>query len=78
MTKLFQCTLCEERFTYQDVKALKFFPSTCICNSCYKEAQKDKEVCFAKAFDRHNLACTKICPDRKICKLFIRLKRYER
>lgn len=75
MSKLFQCIICETKFSEQDYKDLKFFPSTCICRKCYDEAEKDKTVCFAKKeqYDRHSLACRKVCPDRKICKLYIRL-----
>jgi hypothetical protein len=80
MSKVFQCLLCEKKFTEQDFKSLKFFPSTNICSACYEDAEKDKTVCFAKKdqFDRHSLACSKVCIDRKICKLYIRLQRANR
>lgn len=77
MSKTLQCTLCEEKFSEQDIKKLVFFPSTMICSKCYDEAEKDKDVCFAKQYSRHSLVCKKICPDRKICKLFVRLQHAE-
>jgi hypothetical protein len=76
MPKLFQCTICQSKFSREDVKQLKYFPSTSVCEECYKEAQEDRDVCFGKKkqFDRHNLACKKFCADRKVCKLFIRIE----
>jgi hypothetical protein len=78
MSKVFQCVLCEEKFSEQDFKDLKFFPSTCICSSCYDEAKKDRTVCFGKIdqYDKHSLVCSKICQDRKICKLYVRVEKY--
>lgn len=78
MPKTLQCTLCHEKFDWQQVRQLAFYPSTGICNKCYQEAKDDEDVCFGKKdqFDKHNLACKRICEDRKICKLFIRMERY--
>lgn len=78
MSKVFQCVLCEERFTEDDFKKLLFFPSTCICRSCYNDANKDKSVCFGKKehYDNHSLVCRKICQDRKVCLLYVRIEKY--
>jgi len=78
MPKLFQCTECEERFTEENIKELKFFPSTMICSKCYHEAEKDKTVCFSKVeeYNKRSIVCNKICPDRRICRLYIKLSKY--
>lgn len=74
MSKTLQCTLCESKFDEQAIKELKFFPSTMICSNCYDEAKKDSDVCFGKKkqYSSKLLVCNKICPDRKICKLYVR------
>lgn len=79
MSKVFQCTLCEEKFPEAAIKKLLFFPSTMICSKCYNEAEKDKDVCFGKKaeYNKHSLVCSKVCPDRRICKLYLRLQHAE-
>jgi hypothetical protein len=79
VSKILQCTLCEEKFEEKAIKDLKFFPSTMICSNCYDEAEKDKSVCFGKKkqYDKKSIVCSKICSDRRVCKLYIRMQHAE-
>lgn len=69
------CGQCEKRFCLDDADKLRFFPSTGICRKCYLDAMGDGSVCFAKKeyFDSTAVVCKRVCPDRHVCRLFIRL-----
>jgi hypothetical protein len=72
---MFACTQCIERYTVEDVKEGRFFPSTSTCLSCYQKMAKSKVRCFGKEkmFDLKQLACQE-CPDSRICRTFLRHK----
>jgi len=74
-SKVFRCVVCNNRFSEKDFEELRFYPSTGVCHFCYKDAQKDSETCFGKKkfWSEKAVVCQKICPDRRICRLFIRL-----
>jgi len=73
---VFVCQRCERRFTEEDFGKLRFFPSTGICRVCYIEAMGDGSVCFGKReyLDVEKTACKRVCPDRFVCRLFVKLE----
>lgn len=77
--KVLPCVLCSELFSQVDVKHMRYFPSTMICLGCYKSAARTPHStwCFGKLTVKQNLgydekakACSVLCPDRSICRLF--------
>ena len=76
-SKVFQCLKCRVKFSESSFEELKFFPSTGICKACYEEAKEDSSVCFGKseAYNSKTVLCRSICPDRKVCRLFIRVEK---
>lgn len=86
--KALQCIRCGELYSLRDVRHLRFFPSTGICESCYRRGQQtDARIwCFGKkevkkgskivrpGFNKESLECKAECPDRKICPYFIQIK----
>lgn len=76
MSGIFVCVSCSEQYSKEDVKHGLYFPSTSTCLDCYNRMQKSKTTCFGKKdkYDRMTIACRDECPDRKICKVFIKLK----
>lgn len=46
----YHCNLCGHRFGDEDVAALRFFPDTLICDSCYRwgRSQPYRVWCFGK------------------------------
>ena len=73
---VFVCQRCERRFTEEDFGKLRFFPSTGICRACYIEAMGDGSVCFGKCdyFNPQATVCKRVCPDRFVCRFFIKLE----
>lgn|ERR1700761_197182 len=78
---LFECLLCKNKFNTEDVEKKRFYVGTCICRACYTQAQKTpaKIWCFGKlqkgnspGYNEENVGCRLLCPDRKVCKVFIR------
>jgi hypothetical protein len=82
--ELLPCIICSKRFSVDDVEKGQYFASTFICRGCYEEMQKKSysESCFGKAtvqkkglvlygYSKKSLVCSKICPDREPCKLFV-------
>lgn len=69
--KILECTLCMERYSVQDVKEGRYYPSTGVCDKCYVKASKgNKKVwCFGE-FDKLASECRTECQDRRICKAF--------
>ena len=74
---MFACTLCPERYTEDDVKQGRYFPSTGVCVVCYKRMHKSKLRCFGKEkmYDSNTIICGTICPDSVICRAFINHKK---
>jgi NAD-dependent SIR2 family protein deacetylase len=81
---LLECLLCKDKFTVPDVDKKQFFISTSICRKCYaKGAVVDPQVwCFGKrqrgnspGYSEENVGCRLLCPDKKVCKLFIKLNK---
>lgn len=84
------CTMCREKFTRADAVLYKYFPDPRVCFKCYKEARaKDHSTwCFGKedvtegdtttkyGYDPERWECSKECPDRVACPLFI-IKPYQ-
>jgi len=71
---LFSCVDCPERFALSDVENGKYFPSTGMCISCYRKRFKNRSLCFGKKsmYDPNTIACGEECPDRRICKGFVK------
>lgn len=69
--RILECVLCRERYSVQDVKAGKYYPSTGICLACYEKAlQGNKKIwCFGE-FEPSVSECRAECPDRRPCKRF--------
>lgn len=77
---LFECLLCQNKLTSQDIEDKKFYPDTSICKECYVEgAQMNPRIwCFGKlqignkpGYSESNVSCRLLCPDRRICHKFI-------
>lgn len=78
---LFECLLCHNRFTSEDVESKKFYARTLICKECYIEGSKahPKVWCFGKlparnspGYSEDNISCRLLCPDRAVCVKFIK------
>jgi hypothetical protein len=89
---LLQCLICKHHYSIEDVRALRYFPSTGICSKCYEamQALPHQQSCFGKrnvvrdgkvvkfGFDQSTKECSSECVDRGICKLFVKLRRTRR
>lgn len=86
---LLECRYCHGMYSVLDVEELLFFASTKICIECYiKMMEADyKKSCFGKPSKLHyktthfgfNLLsneCKTFCPDRHVCKFFMRGQMY--
>lgn len=78
---LLECLLCRNKFTVDAVQQKQYFLETLICAACYKKGQKlpASVWCFGKlaaknspGYSEENVECVQICPDKKICKSFVR------
>lgn len=84
--EVLECILCEKHFSIEDVKQLKFFPSTGVCFDCYLKGQNASYAtwCFGKpnlyslndrvlefGYDEDKKVCQSECPDRRLCPLFM-------
>lgn len=78
---LLECVLCSNKFTTEDADKKVYFPETLVCRECYIQGKKvNPQVwCFAKlqtpkmpGYSPDNLSCKLLCPDRKVCKQFIK------
>lgn len=71
---MFVCIRCTVKYTLKDVERGGYFPSSGICLACYQVMEKDKNSCFGdkRVFDPNTLACGQECPDRRICRGFIK------
>ena len=49
--KLMVCVLCTEKYSEEDVRALRYFSDTSICFKCYLDMQEQKHsiACFGKS-----------------------------
>jgi len=73
---VFACVTCIETFSKDDVKQGLYFPSISRCLNCLTKAKKDPKTCFGKRekYNPATIACGEECPERKVCKVFIKLK----
>lgn len=73
---MFECVMCSGRFTVEDVESGRYFPSTGGCFECYKTLAKNKRLCFGKEklYDTSTLACRVECPDKRICRTFVKYR----
>jgi hypothetical protein len=86
LKKTMPCSECAEKFSEDDVRLGKYFPSTMTCRGCYTQMQNLPHTvsCFGKVnrvkkgkivgygYDPAAPECSQECPDRKICKAFVR------
>lgn len=70
LEKIFECILCQQRFSVGDIKAQLYYVSTGVCSSCYDKGLEAKNQiwCFGDFDARRYNECRAICPDRKICR----------
>lgn len=84
--KLFECVECKETFSALDVRRGKFFVSTLVCEACYWLMKNGpyELSCFGKetvvrgnktfyGYDPDARECRRECPDRYICRVFVKL-----
>jgi hypothetical protein len=90
--KTMPCTECSEKFSEDDIDHGRFYPSTMTCKSCYQklQGQSAKVSCFGKitkvkhgktivyGYDPKAPECSKECPDRKICRAFVKVRTDEK
>ena len=84
--KVLSCLCCPEKYSEEDVEKLNYFYPEGVCFSCYEKgaAASHRKWCFGKTdlvvngqvkgygYDPETSEdCKKICPDRKICYLFV-------
>lgn len=81
---IFECLLCPAKYSLRDAEKGRYFIETRVCLKCYRKGQvADRKVwCFGKkqkknrkGYSVKNIVCSAICPDRNICKQFVKLKR---
>lgn len=70
---MFACIICSDEFTKEDIEKALYFPSTGVCTLCYKKLMRSKVSCFGKEklYAPRSLACSDLCPDKRICKFVI-------
>jgi hypothetical protein len=72
---IFECLLCGAAYSFEDARKGNYYVQTRICKPCYvKGMAVDVTVwCFGKksVFSSKRIECTKLCPDREICRHFI-------
>jgi hypothetical protein len=77
---VFECLLCTDKFTVEDVRKKHFYIQTLICKKCYIIGVKTNSRiwCFGKlqkhnspGFSQENVSCRLLCSDRVICQKFI-------
>ena len=83
-----KCRLCSDGYSLIDAEDGYFFVSTKICLACYQKGLESKSWCFAKptvwrdsavilyGFNPAAQECAKNCPDRHICRLFLKRQGY--
>lgn len=77
--KVLECLLCSKMYDLEDARKGNYFVQTRICASCYgKGREADVTIwCFGKkeVFSLARIECSKLCPDREICKYVVSKKR---
>lgn len=69
---MFECVVCSNRYTLDDVKTGEYMPSTSVCLNCYKQMRDNKSSCFASdKYDIQVLACQE-CSDNRHCRAFVK------
>jgi len=68
---VFACSQCPERYTLDDIKHGRYFPSTGVCLACY--IKMNKSSCFGKKkyYNPSLPSCGIECKDSTICKTAI-------
>lgn len=79
------CILCGGKFSEEDVKKGAYFVSTMVCKVCYEAMQNQPHSisCFGKltvkqgrhtayGYDSEAPECSGECPDRFICRVFVK------
>ena len=84
--KLLECLYCTLRYTEERILAGAYQTDTMICSACYADEQRKPhaESCFGKptfiimpggrkllGYSSTAFTCTRICPDREICKRIV-------
>lgn len=69
---MFECVVCSNRYTLDDVQEGNFIPSTSVCLTCYQVLYKNKSSCFGSdLYNASELVCQE-CPDKRICRGFVK------
>lgn len=63
------CSICDTVFGPEDVKERRFVVSTGVCVECYRRGREDPNWCYGKQYDGATPECSRLCPDRLVCKL---------
>lgn len=68
-----ECVRCGESFTFEDTLRFEFFFESGLCYECCRILYRTpiEFNCFGKAYDPLNPSCKRLCPDRKVCPLFM-------
>lgn len=68
-----ECVRCGGAFTIEDTLRFEFFFESGLCYECCKVLKKAPPDinCFGKLYDPLNPACKRLCPDRKVCPIFM-------
>ena len=73
--KVLRCTQCRQQFSEEDVLAYNYFVQNGLCYQCCEAMRKApvKQSCFGKKrkYDSDALECRDLCPDRKVCPMFV-------
>lgn len=74
-----ECVKCEQLFTQEDIKYLRYFIESGLCFQCsYKLYKLPEDVaCFGKLYSNTAKECKLLCPDRKVCPLFFTREVFE-
>jgi hypothetical protein len=83
----FECLLCKVKYSKHSVEEGDFYVATSICKSCYRRMQElpASVSCFGKlpskgfhGYNSHNLVCSSVCPDRRVCLHFTTNRKLKR
>jgi hypothetical protein len=77
---LFECLLCKDKFTVDDIRQKKFYAQTCICRKCYLVGVETNPRiwCFGKlqkinspGYSEESVSCSLLCPDSFLCRKIV-------